>query len=88
MIAEIRLCDRCQSSNLVKNGKNASGNPLYKCKDCGCCRVLKSKQPSRTLDPELIVRTYQERQSLRGTGRILNISHQTVSTMLKKKPGN
>jgi transposase-like protein len=38
------------------------------------------------LDPELVARTYQERQSLRGTGRLLNVSHRTVLNWLKKSP--
>jgi hypothetical protein len=50
--------------------------------------VLDSKQPGRNLDPELVARTCQERQSLRGTGRLLNVSHRTVLNWLKKKPGN
>jgi insertion element IS1 protein InsB len=85
MIVEVRHCHRCDSSNIVKNGKNRSGTQTYKCKDCGCCRVLDSKQPGRTLDPDLVKRTYEERQSLRGTGRLLNVSHRTVLTWLKKK---
>ncbi|MCW5924310.1 MAG: IS1 family transposase [Saprospiraceae bacterium] len=88
MITEVRRCHRCESSNIVKNGKNRSGTQTYKCKDCGCCRVLDSKQPSRNIDPELVERAYQERQSLRGTGRLLNVSHRTVLNWLKKKRGN
>ena len=86
MITEHRTCHRCQSINIVKNGKNRSGTQTYKCKDCGCCRVLDSKQKGRQIDPELLARTYQERQSLRATGRILGISHTLVLKSLKKKP--
>jgi transposase-like protein len=30
----------CQSANIVKNWRNASGNQQYRCKDCGACKVL------------------------------------------------
>ena len=84
MILEHRTCGRCQSRNIVKNGKNKSGTQTYKCNDCGCCRVLDSKQPSRNLDMEAVARTYQERQSFRGTGRIFNVSDFFVRSVLKK----
>ena len=84
MIIENRSCDRCQSIHIVKNGKNVSGTQTYKCTDCGCCRVLDSKHKSRHIDRALVERTYLERQSLRGTGRIFDISHRTVLTWLKK----
>jgi transposase-like protein len=86
MIVEHRTCEKCQSKNIVKNGKNRSGTQTYKCKDCGCFRVLDSKQPSRTVDKEALAKAYMERQSHRATGRIFNVSHFFVQTALKKKP--
>jgi transposase-like protein len=83
---EQRVCEKCQSKNIVKNGKNRSGTQTYKCKDCGCYQVFDSKQPSRRLDPEVIARTYRERQSLRATGRILGVSEFFVPSALKKSP--
>ncbi|WP_321163112.1 IS1/IS1595 family N-terminal zinc-binding domain-containing protein, partial [Methyloglobulus morosus] len=32
-------CRVCQSENIVKNGRNASGKQQYRCKDCGACKV-------------------------------------------------
>ncbi|CAD7856898.1 MAG: hypothetical protein, partial [Olavius algarvensis Gamma 1 endosymbiont] len=32
-------CRKCQSEDLVKNGTNASGSPLYHCKTCGAYGV-------------------------------------------------
>lgn len=86
MIVEYRLCDRCERKNIVKNGKNRSGTQTYKCKDCGCCRVLDSKQKGRTVDPVALHNAYNERQSLRATGRIFGVSHFAVQDWLKKKP--
>ncbi len=72
MIVEHRTCEKCQSKNIVKNDKNRPGTQTYKCKDCGCFRVLDSKQPSRTVDNEALAKAYRERQSLRGCLKILS----------------
>jgi transposase-like protein len=37
------------------NGKNASGQQRYKCKDCGVTWVLNSIQKSKLIDTELVV---------------------------------
>ena len=87
MITETRTCHECQSEELVYNGKNSAGSQRYKCKGCGVTRVLDSKLPSQQLDPELLQRTYLERNSLRATARIFGVSHFTVYQQLKKKPG-
>ncbi len=42
MVLEARVCENCSSINIVKNGKNATGQQRYKCKDCGVTRVLDS----------------------------------------------
>ncbi len=42
MVLEARICGCCSSSNIVKNGKNATGQQRYKCNDCGVTRVLDS----------------------------------------------
>jgi len=58
MILEKRTCHRCQSANIVKNGKNTSGTQTFKCKDCGCCRVLDTRQKGRQPDAEEVRRAY------------------------------
>jgi transposase-like protein len=88
MIVELRHCHRCKSTNIVKNGKNRSGTQTYKCKDCGCYRVVESKQASRRIDMGLVERIYPERQSLRATARVLKVSHRTVLNWLKEKRNN
>ena len=85
MILEAKKCHNCQSDQLVKNGHNSSGQQRYKCKTCGVTRVLTSVQKSKTIDFEQVVQTYQERNSLRSTGRIFKVSHVTVLKWLKKK---
>ncbi len=39
---------------------------------------------TKNIDLEALTRTYEERNSLRSTGRIFGISHFTVSNLLKK----
>jgi transposase-like protein len=88
MIQTTHVCGKCQSSNIIRNGHNQSGNAQYLCKDCGTCRVLKSKQCTKQIDMDALIRTYEERNSYRSTGRIFGISHVTVYNLLKKKQGH
>jgi len=44
MIAKLYACWRCNSTNIVKNGHNASGSQQYKCKDCGARGVLEPRR--------------------------------------------
>ena len=86
MITETRQCEECGSEQIVRNGKNRAGNQRYKCKECGVTRVLDSQLPGRQVDLDAVERAYLERNSLRGTARIFNVSHTTISDWLKKKP--
>jgi len=85
MVVTKHRCDKCQSENIVLNGKNRSGSQTYKCKDCGCCRVLLSVKKTESIDLAALSRTYEERNSYRSSGRIFGISHVTVFNYLKKK---
>lgn len=80
MIQEIITyhCGACGSHNLVKNGKNKCGNAQYHCKDCGVYRVLCPKQKTEAREREQILRTYQERASLRGVERIFGVDRHSV----------
>jgi transposase-like protein len=84
MISEVKKCNNCQSTNIVLNGKNASGQQRYKCKDCNVTRVLNPKQKSKLIDTEIVCKAYRERNSSRSIARIFNISHTTVQNWLKK----
>lgn len=85
MIIETRTCHQCGSANIVRNGRNSAGTQRYKCKACGVTRVLDSLQAHARIDQEAVERAYRERNSLRATARIFNVSHETVAQMLKKK---
>ncbi len=84
MVVSKHRCKSCESENIVLNGKNKSGSQTYKCKDCGCCRVLISVKKTENIDLDALSKSYEERNSLRSIGRIFGVSHFTVYKLLKK----
>ena len=77
------VCRVCGSSNIVKNGTNKCGHAQYHCKDCGVYRVLEPVRSHSKEEKDKILRTYQERASLRGLERIFEVSRQTVAKWLR-----
>jgi transposase-like protein len=77
-------CPRCESSNLVKNGKNRYGNQQFRCKDCSKSGVLNPKNRHTEAEKERILAAYRERPSMRGIARVFGISRNTLATWLKK----
>jgi len=86
--ATIHSCRKCNSRNIIKNGKNACGCQQYLCKDCGCYAVVQPKYRYSQKDKDVIIRAYQERSSMRGIERTFGVCRQTLSAWLKKKPTN
>jgi insertion element IS1 protein InsB len=86
MISKSYKCHDCNSSNIVKNGKEKNGAQKYKCKDCGKTRVLEYKPTYTEEQKEIILKAYMERSSIRGICRIFGCAKQTLSNWLKKKP--
>lgn len=84
MLTKVHKCHKCGSSKIVKNGHTRKGSARYKCKGCGVTRVLESDEMYSDKQKDLVIKTYQERASLRGVGRIFGISHQTVLNWVKK----
>ena len=70
---------RCGSEDIVRNGTNKCGNAQYHCNECGAYRVLDPKCPYSETDKQTILKTYLERASLRGLGRIFGVCRQTVA---------
>ena len=81
---KIGICTKCESSNIIKNGHNASGKQQYLCKNCGARRILESEKKYNESRKGEIIKTYFERASLRGIERIFLVRRQTVSGWLKK----
>lgn len=84
MIATFHHCTSCQSTDVIRNGKNSIGNAKFRCKACGFSGVIQTKRKS-VEEKERVVAAYQERASARGVGRVFGISHQTTLTWVKKK---
>ena len=50
MVITKHTCNKCQSENIVLNGKNKSGSQTYKCNDCGTCRILFRVKKAKDID--------------------------------------
>ena len=84
MISTHLNCRKCGSVELVKNGKNAVGNPKFKCKICNFSGVITSRRFSEETK-ELLAKSYLERSSLRAVARIFSVSPHSVARWIKKK---
>lgn len=85
MVTHTVLCRHCQSEKLVKNGTAPNGKQKYRC--LACKRQSRENPALLGYAPERkdeILRTYQERSSLRGLTRIYGVARNTVSIWLKK----
>jgi insertion element IS1 protein InsB len=78
-------CRVCGSTNIVRNGTNCCGNAQYHCKDCKAYRVLEPKRKYSATEKNTILKTYQERASLRGLERIFGVSRHTVCQWIRDK---
>jgi transposase-like protein len=86
MIEKTHQCRQCGSTDLVKNGHNASGSRQYHCKACGAYLVLDPKERGYPEEEkERILRAYRERGSMRAIERIFGVSRNTLSRWLEKR---
>ena len=83
MIIEHKICPRCKSKNRVKNGTTASGKQKIYGLDCKAYRLLDSS-PYTEEKKEEILKTYQERASLRAGKEYMVLLRKQLSTGLKK----
>ena len=86
MISEIVVfhCPKCNSTNVVKNGKNRAGNQQFLCRDCKKSAVMYPRNRRTEADKEQILAAYHERPSMRGIARIYHIGRGTLKELLKK----
>ncbi len=84
MKARIGRCTKCDSKNIMKNGHSKNGKQQYACKDCGAHRILESEKDYSEERKTEIIKSYEERVSIRGLKRIFNVTPETVSGWLKK----
>jgi len=78
-------CPHCESTDIIRFGKNESGSPRLRCKACG--KTWSPAPKSRALSSETeaaIVRALGERTSQRGIARTFKVSRETVRALRKK----
>lgn len=85
MITHIYSCNKCGSSDLVKNGKRPNGKQKYYCKACQSYGVLNPSVKYTEERKAEILRAYEERSSMRGIQRTFGVDRHFIQ-MVKKKP--
>jgi insertion element IS1 protein InsB len=75
-------CPHCGSLDLVKNGHDYKGAQKYHCKACKRYGTLNSQRGYTQQRREQVQRALLERVSLRGIGRIFQMSRRTVMRWL------
>lgn len=86
-MAEIEVkCNHCGSRKTVKFGKQANGTPRYKCQKCN--KLFQAEYRNNGSKPEtkdLIIKMSLNGSGIRDIARVLGISRNTVSSVLKKQ---
>ncbi len=77
-------CRKCESENIVKNGKSPAGRQKYHCKDCDFYSTLEPFEKYSEEKREEILKTYQESPSMRGIQRVYGVCFDTLKGWLKK----
>jgi len=84
-------CPDCQSTNVVKAGKQPNGAQRYRCQHPACTRtIFQLTYVAQGRLPEtqrLIVEMALNGSGIRDTARVLRISPVTVLSVLKKRAG-
>lgn len=79
-------CPDCYSKKLVKNGFNALGKQMYRCKECGRQFVLNpAKEPISDDKKVLIDQLLLERISLAGIARVVGVSEAWLQNYVNTK---
>ena len=77
-------CRRCGSINLRKNGRTATGQQKFHCKDCNAYGTLDTKEQDRAHKRATVEKLALERLSQRAIARSTGMSRMTVAAILKK----
>jgi insertion element IS1 protein InsB len=84
-------CPHCQSTEVIKAGKQANGAQRYQCQNGQCARrIFLLQYQDRGRMPEIrrqVVDLALNGSGIRDTARVLRISPTTVIAVLKKSPG-
>ena len=80
-------CPHCNSEEIGKNGHDYKGTQKYHCHRCKRYGTLNASKGYGEKEKELILRTYQERASMRGVERIFGTARQHAGALDKGKGG-
>jgi transposase-like protein len=82
-------CPFCDSENVSKNGHNKTGKQVYICKNSECkCYSFVEEYTYKACNPDIreqVLKMTVNGTGTRATGRILGISKDTVTAILKKQ---
>ena len=85
MVTRVVHCQHCESDKLVKNGFAPNGKQKYLCRACGkSSRENPAAKGYSEQKKDEILKSYQERSSMRGLTRTFGVSRTTVAKWLKK----
>lgn len=86
MIVEVKIhsCPSCGSQDIVKNGTDYKGFQKYHCHQCGGYGTLQAKARYSPKAKEQVLKTYQERASMRGIRRIFGVVPKTLLRWIKE----
>jgi transposase-like protein len=78
-------CAHCGSEDVVRDGHAPNGKQKYRCKSCNK-RSRENPAPNGYTEErrEEIIKSYQERSSMRGLTRTFGVARNTVKDWLKK----
>jgi len=86
MVNKTITCIHCESEKIVKMGKHPNNKQRLKCKTCG--KTFQEQYSSNGAKPKtklLIVEMALNGSGIRDTARVLNVSPNTVLSVLKKQ---
>lgn len=90
MVKEITIkCPFCNSEKISKRGRNKTGKQVYQCKNRECSHnYFVEEYTYQAYKPEVrqqVLKMAVDCTGIRATGRILGISKDTVTAILKKQ---
>ena len=78
-------CIHCKSENVVKNGRRPNGIQCFKCKNCSkCFQDYYTNNAAKPETKQMIIKMSVNGSGIRDISRVLEISTNTVMSVLKK----
>lgn len=81
----IYCCPKCGSLDIIKNGTDYKNSQKYHCHNCQAYGTLNAQKGYTEEEKEQILKTYQERASMRGVSRIFGVARQILAKWLTEK---